>query len=99
MVAPTTTVDMTENFTDDKTVWAGLKTSKGREMFYASNAQDAVSHIFYFRWFSGLETQDWIEYKDENYDILEIDNLDERDEWYACYCNPRGSKSLEVNYA
>jgi SPP1 family predicted phage head-tail adaptor len=99
MVPPANGVDMSMEFTVLKTPWAGLKTAKGKEVFYASNMQDAVTHVFYIRWYDGLETQHWIQYKGVNYDILEIEDLDERNEWYAIYCNVRGSSSLEVNEA
>ena len=99
MVAPGPTIDLSMEFTNDKYVWAAVKTSKGKELFYATNMQDAVTHIFYIRYLSTLETQHWIEYRGANYDILEIENMDERNEWMAVYCNIRGTSSLEVNHA
>jgi len=99
IAAPTTTVDFGEDFANTKTVWAGLKSTKGRDTFYVTNLDVEVSHVFYLRWFAGLTAEAWIEYRSENYDILLVENLDERNEFYACYCNVRGDKDEEPNFA
>lgn len=91
--------DFGNTFTTTKSVWAALKTTKGRDVFFATNLDQAVSHVFYTRYVAGMTANDWIQYKDENYDILETENLDERDEWMAHYCNVRGASSSELNNA
>lgn len=98
-VAPQTTVDFSQNFKNDRTVWAGVETTSGRNTFYVSNIDDSVTHVFYLRWFDGLTSENWIEFKNENYDILEVENWEERDEWAVCYCNVRGDKDEAVNHA
>jgi len=98
-VAPQTTVDFGQEFTITKTVWAGLETTGGRDTFYVTNLDESVGHVFYIRWFTGLTTEYWIEHQSENYDILKVENLEERNEWAICYCNVRGSKSQAVNNA
>lgn len=97
--APVTDVDFSQNFSLFKNIWAALETSNGRNNFYVTNLDISVSHIFYMRWIDGLEAEKWIEYKNENYDILEVENLEERDEWAICYCNVRGVNSEAVNNA
>ncbi len=99
MGTPTTTVDFRQTFANGKVVWAALKTAKGREMFFTTNMDVAVSHIFYIRWYADLTSDKWIIWGSENYDILDTENIDERDEWYALYCNVRGASSSEVNVA
>ena len=99
IAVPTTTVDFGENFQDTKTVWAGVKSTKGRDTFYVTNLDAEVSHVFYFRYYPGLTSESWIEYKAENYEILLLENLDERDEFYVAYCNVRGNKDEEPNFA
>ena len=96
---PKSGVDFSENFSAGKRVWAGLKTTKGRAMFYTTNMDQGVTHIFYIRWYAGLTSDYWIEYKGENYDIAQVDNLDESDQFYAVYCNVRGDKDSKVNHA
>ena len=92
-------IDVKQVFTPQRTVWAGLETTKGRNTFFVSNLDVTVSHIFIIRWFSGLTAEAWIQYAGENYDILEVENLEERNEWALCYCNVRGDATKAANYA
>jgi SPP1 family predicted phage head-tail adaptor len=98
--APVTTVDFDHTFTAvGSKKWAALKTTKGRDMFFATNMDIGVTHIFYIRWYNGLTSEDWITFKGERYDIVEVENIDERDEWYAIYCNVRGDETQDQNDA
>lgn len=97
--APQTTVDFSELFTTEQTVWAALKTTKGRNTFYITNMGIAVGHVFYIRYFGALTSDWWIEYNGDNYDIVEVEDIDERHEWIAIYANVRGTSTEPVNYA
>jgi len=97
--APTTDVDFGENFEQVKTVWAAVKSVRGRDTFFVTNLDVEVSHIFYVRWYPGLTAEDWIVYKGENYNILLVEDLDQRGEFYVVYCNVRGEDDKEPNYA
>jgi head-tail adaptor len=57
-----------------------------------------VTHVFGIRWFDGLTADYWVEYKSENYDILDVENIDERGEFALLYCNVRGDKDEPVNH-
>ena len=98
LTTPKTSVDFEQTFAQEKKVWAALETSKGRQMFFTTNLDVAVTHVFGIRWFAGLDSENWIKYKNELYDIIEVENLDERDEFYIVYCNVRGDENNEVNY-
>lgn len=92
-------VDYSLPFTLVKKVWAALKTTKGRASFYSTNTDEAVSHIFYVRWFDTITANLWVKYAGENYDIIDVENLDERSEFAALYCNVRGDQTVPVNDA
>lgn len=100
-VAPITTVDFDQKFVEKKSVWAGLETVQGRNTFFVTNVNgdQEVTHVFFCRWFEGLNSEYWIEYEDENYDILNVENYEERKEFAVCYCNVRGNKNKAVNRA
>jgi len=98
-MAPRTNVDYSETFSGDKSVWASLKTTKGRDTFYLTNLDKQVSHVFLIRWYAGLTSEKWVEFQTENYDIIEVENVEERNEWYLVYCNVRGVKTAETNHA
>lgn len=97
--AMTTGAGIDQRFNPVRKVWSALKTSKGREMFFTTNMDKAVSHVFYIRYIDCLNSEKWICYSGEFYDIVDVENLDERNEWLAIYCNVRGSGSNEANYA
>lgn len=91
--------DFQNNFSNTKKTWAGLSTTKGEDVFFATNLDEAVTHVFYTRFFSWLTTENWIKYKGQNFDILEVEDIDERGEWNAIYCNVRGCSVEPVNHA
>ena len=96
---PEGTVDYSSEMQTPIRVWAAVKTAKGRQMFFTTNEDRAVTHIFYIRYRTGIDSRDWVRYKSEYYDIVDTENVDERDEWLALYANVRGSTSSEVNLA
>lgn len=97
--APSFDVDFDHTFNNKKTVWSALESVNGRDTFYLTNLDQKVSHIFYVRWYAGLTAESWINFKSELYDIIQVENLDERDEWYSIYCNVRGDEDAGVNSA
>jgi head-tail adaptor len=99
LTTPQDSEDFEQVMATVKTVWAGLSSTKGKQMFGTTNMDNGPSHVFYVRWFAGLTAEYWVEYKGENYNIIDVENLDERDEWAALYCNVRGDSDSEVNLA
>lgn len=88
-------VDIEHEFSEFKKPWSGIRTLKGTNIFSGANLDEAPSHIFYIRYFDGLTAESWVFYKDERYRILDVENIDERDEWYAIYCNQRGNANQD----
>jgi len=99
LLPSTSGVKVGESFATVKTVWAAMKSTKGRQSWYSTNLDKAVTHAFYVRWYDGIESNFWVEYKSENYDIVEVDNLDERGEFAVLYCNVKGDADSPVNHA
>lgn len=100
MDAPTdSSTDFENSFATSKKLWAGLRTTKGKDVFFATNLDEAVSHVFYTRYVDWITADHWIKFSGENYDILESENIDERNEWMAHYCNVRGCASSDLNNA
>jgi len=91
--------DMTEAFVTTKTVWALVETRQGVEIFDNSNLVGIATHYFYIRYSVGVTAETWIQFKSKYYDILDIQNLEERDEFMLLRCNERGSTSRASNYA
>jgi SPP1 family predicted phage head-tail adaptor len=91
-------VDYTETFTEDATVWANIKTSdRGEIIFDGNNRAKIVTHLFYIRFLEGVTAQTWIELENINYDILNTTDLDEKHEWLFLKAAKRGIKTLPIN--
>lgn len=97
LLAPVTDENFGQGFTLLKKVWAGLKTTQGRASFYSTNTEESVTHIFYVRWFDTITGNLWVNHKGENYDIIEVENIDQRSEFAALYCNVRGDDTKDMN--
>lgn len=93
------TTDSVNKFKKEKDVWAALRTTKGKDMFFATNLDIGVTHVFYTRHFEWLTSRQWICYGGKKYDIVEVENLDERSEWSASFCNIRGEGTQRMNDA
>ena len=93
--------DLSETFTDIATVWARIETNnKATEFFDGVNLNKAYSHIIVIRYrndLNGIDT--WIEYNDERYNVIDIENINEESDWLLLKCNKKGAKTIEANDA
>lgn len=92
-------VDFNENFTVLKTVWAMVKTLSGQAVFDGTNTTKAVTHNFYIRYIPGVTFENWVLYNNQYYDILDVQNLNEQNQYILLQANLRGTSALPVNYA
>ena len=90
-------VDFTETFTTAETVWARVDTVRGETVFDGTNTERDVTHRFYIRFISGITAETWIEWNDIKFDILDVENLQENDEFYLLRAAKRGIKTTNVN--
>ncbi len=92
-------VDFTEVFTADATVWALVETKTGTEVFDGTNIKGIATHFFYIRFVANMTFENWVKYKLKEYDILDVQNLEERDEFYLLRCSLRGTTNNLSNLA
>ena len=92
-------VDFGESFTKPKTIWAGIETRTGREIFDGTNLLGVATHYFYVRYRAGLTSENWIKFNGEYYDILRVENWEERNEFMLLYSSVRGDSLLKGNMA
>ncbi len=97
-------VDYTETFTTKDEpespsgeVWAKLETRNGESVFDATNVERTVTHKFTIRFIEGITAETWILYNGKRFDILDTENLDERNEFIVLPCNVRGVSTNSVN--
>lgn len=100
-------VDYGESFTDAKTIWAMVQTTRGGEFFDGTELNNPYTHFFYIRFIpnsvfskSGrLTSQEWIRWKNRTFKIVDVENLEERNEILLLRCRERGDEAKPVNFA
>lgn len=65
-----------------KTVFANVRSLRGKEFYQASQVQAQDDKVFYINYFKGLDTKAEIKYKNELYNIISIVNIDETNREY-----------------
>ena len=92
-------VDFTEVFSADQTVWALVETKTGTQVFDGTNIVGIATHNIYIRFITDVTFQKWLRFKNVIYDILDVQNLEERDEFYLLRCSLRGDDAKAVNFS
>lgn len=96
-------VDYTESFERVADMWAALQTVKGVESFngVGHNTEGQVTHKFYIRNIEdcGVTSENWVQCGSDYFRIMDVENLDGRDEFIVLSCVKHGSKDLEANHA
>lgn len=75
--------------------WASFKTSSGLDSFDGINIEGAVTHVAYIRYnpSANINAQDLLQFKGRNFDILSVENLEERNEWLRLNCVELGENT------
>lgn len=91
-------VDYTQTFDSGALEWSDVKTlPRGPIMFDRTNTARQVTHIFQLRYRDDITAQTWVEYENVNYDVISVEDLEERHEFLFLYAVKRGNKTLPVN--
>jgi len=92
-------VDYSLTFDGAITTFANIETVSGETIFDSSNIERDVTHKFYIRFRDSITQEKWINFKNELYDILTVENLDERNEFLLLRASKRGPDTKPVNEA
>ena len=96
-IVPPDEIDYSQQITDLKEVWAAIQTSKGSEIFDGTNVIGVATHFFYIRKIDNVTFENFVEYNNEKYRILDAQNLDEDDLFLVLRCTKRGDKTKNSN--
>jgi len=98
-IAPATAgqVDYTRSYASAVTVKAMVKTVSGSEVIDGTAIQRVGTTEFYIRYRAGVDNQVRIEYRGEYYEVLGVDDLDERREFLRLRTTKRGATSNGAN--
>ena len=92
-------VNFDETLTSPKIVWSAVETSRGVEVFSGTDLIGVATHLFYIRALAGQTAESWVEFKDNYYRILDVQNFQEDDRFQVLRCTLRGDTSKPVNLA
>lgn len=99
------TVDVDENLTLLKKVWAMIETTRGVTLFDSSNVERDISHRIYIRYIEALTAEIWVLLPsvtggiDNLIDVVRLENLEEGNRFMLLSCAIRGDDSKKVNLA
>lgn len=100
IIAPTNfddDVDYSEEFIAFHTFWAMVETVTGESIFDGSNIKRVITHRFYIRYIPGITFENWLDYSGKRYMIVDVENINEQNDYILLRCNTRGDASLSVN--
>ena len=91
--------DFDETFTTADTVFAMVKTVKGDTVFDGTDTEVDISHHFYIRFIDDITAETWISFLDNRFDILDVEDLDSRQEFLLLRATDRGTDANRANEA
>lgn len=103
---PTTSEDYTELFTaepvssggmGDGNVWAMIQSLAGATVFDTTNTERVVTHKITMRYQDGITAESWVLFESNRYDVVTVENLDNRSEFIVLRCVFRGVSTSSVN--
>lgn len=90
-------VDFGEEFTEKYKAMAAINTVSGKTFFDGINTEINVTHIIGLRFDATVTAECWINFNGRRIDILDLENLDERNEWMEATCVERGLDTLDAS--
>lgn len=80
------------SFVGGISVSAMLLTRSGAQILNGVAVTTKPTHDFFIRYKPDIEATKWILFKDNIYDVIEVENLEERDEFLRISCIKKGTK-------
>ena len=90
-------VDYDEEFVTTQEVWSMLQTTRGSQLFDSVEISNPFTHLFYVVYIAGITFENWILYNGIKYEIRDVEDLDERNEFLCIRCIKKGD-NVEANY-
>ena len=79
-------------------VSAAITTTSGKTLFDGVSQDQAVSHVIYIRFRSGLQSELWVEFGDgTRLKVIENEDQNERHQLLILFCAKRGLKTIPSN--
>jgi SPP1 family predicted phage head-tail adaptor len=95
----TGSIESIETFTDIIEVWAAVETTSGSKIWDGVEIANPFTHKFYIRYRNDIEFTEWIEYGNEKYKLIDVENLEQKNEFLILMCTRKGTSTKKANYA
>ncbi len=91
-------VENTEDFSDIATVWGAVITTRGSQLWDGVEISNPFTHDIYIRYRDDVDFTKWIEFGSQKYDIVDVENLEQKNEWLLLKCILKGTNDKAANY-
>lgn len=81
----------TDSLVDVFETWASVKPTKAKQIVLGQQVQQETTHSIICRYFEGLQNSDIVVFKDREFEIVSIINVDEDDLFYELLCKEIGN--------
>lgn len=88
--------DFAEEFSGDSKVWAKVVTVAGKTFFDQVNADVALTHEITIRYDPTVTAETWVQAESRRFDIVSVEDLEERHEFMLLRCVERGDTDREA---
>lgn len=102
ITAPTefSSVDYDEDFsTVEANLPAAINTVNGKTFFDGVSTETPITHTVGIRFIENVTAENWVLFDGRRFDILRVENLDERSLWLELTCVDRGLATKEASKA
>lgn len=86
-------VDYTEEFTDGSDIAAMIQTKSGSTVFDSVGQELAVTHWFTIPYEVGITSENWVLFDGRRFDIVDIEDLNERKLFQVLRCQETGTET------
>jgi len=92
-------VDFEEVFTLKVNSFMLVETVRGESLFDQVGVEQDVTHHVYIPYISGLTFQDWIDIEGQRFNVIDVEDLDNRHDFQLCRCTNRGLATKAATHA
>lgn len=87
-------VDFNEIYSEPRNIKAMIETVRGITIFDGANVGTEVTHRITFRYVDNVTFENFIIYRNKRYKIVDVENQNERNNFYVLLCTDRGNDNL-----
>lgn len=92
-------VENTETFSNIAEVWGAVETTRGSQLWDGAEISNPFTHNVYIRYRDDVDFTKWLDFGSQKYDIVDVENLEQSNEWLLLRCILKGTNTKAGTYA